>query len=399
MIVRIRGRLRVLAGTLVLGLGMSLAAASPAAANEDGWGDTPGTYTNYSFPAGVTELTEVTWGNTVTTEPGITSYTFWSHQFGFNRGNGAYVGMQTNGGEPQLFLFSVWDVTEARVGSEGSWCQDFGDEGVGMSCRVRFPWQAGHMFAFKVAYEGDGWFGATVTDTTAGTSFKLGSIRTPASAIKTGGMVDWVEYYEWSMPRSTCLGQPYSSAFFALPQAVTPTGAKVTGTVSRLSNNGDCSNVRTESTSGGSVQTLGIENSVRGVVANAAGLCLDSKGVDAGQLAWADDETLARTENAQSVVDTCHQATDQGWVRGADSTLRLINDFCLTAGSSVTITTCGDEPGARRQWSVAADGTLRNVATGLCLTVPPGNGQAGRAVELATCHGTRNQQWTVPAGA
>ena len=49
--------------------------------------------------------------------------------------------MQTNADQTRnLFLFSVWDVTEARVGSAGSWCERFGGEGEGMSCRI---WHSG----------------------------------------------------------------------------------------------------------------------------------------------------------------------------------------------------------------------------------------------------------------
>ncbi|MEK8143227.1 hypothetical protein NKH18_16870 [Streptomyces sp. M10(2022)] len=53
---------------------------------------------------------------------------FWSHQFGFTQGSGAYTGMQSNGGQQRTFLFSLWDATEARAGSEGSYCLDFGGE-------------------------------------------------------------------------------------------------------------------------------------------------------------------------------------------------------------------------------------------------------------------------------
>ncbi|MEU1707580.1 DUF3472 domain-containing protein [Streptomyces sp. NPDC005706] len=101
--------------------------------------------------------------------------------------------MQDNGGEDQLFLFSAWGVTEAKAGTAGSWCQDFGGEATGENCRANVPWKAGNTYTFTVSSEGDGWFGATVTDTTAGTSFKLGSIRTPATGVNTAGMVDWVE--------------------------------------------------------------------------------------------------------------------------------------------------------------------------------------------------------------
>ncbi len=86
--------------------------------------------------------------------------------------------MQTNGrSDTNLFLFSVWDVTEARAGSAGSWCDRFGGEGEGMSCRIWHRWTAGQTYRFHYRSEGSGWWGMTVTNTATGTSFKLGSIE------------------------------------------------------------------------------------------------------------------------------------------------------------------------------------------------------------------------------
>lgn len=386
--------MRRFAALLLTLASMVFALQAPAAADE--WGKTPGTYTRYSFPADAQEFSEVTWGTTVTADPGFTSHSFWSHQFGFNQGNGAYVGLQDNGGEDQLFLFSVWDTSQAKAGTAGSWCQGFGGEGEGMSCRATVPWKQGDAFTFTVAYEGDGWFGATVRNTTSGTSFKLGSIQTPATAIKAAGMIDWTEYYEWSMTRTNCLSQPYGSAFFALPKAVTTAGAQVTGSIKNMTNNGACSFVSTQEVPGGSRQTLAIGNSVRGAITNRAGLCLDTKGIDYAQLEWAEDADLAKAEGASSIVDTCHQRTDQGWVRALDGTLRLVNEFCLTGSSDtgVTISSCGATPGDALKWTAAPDGSLRNTATGRCLT---SDERAGGKVELAKCRGTLQQRWILPS--
>ncbi|RZS32461.1 hypothetical protein EV193_11295 [Herbihabitans rhizosphaerae] len=126
---------------------------------------------NYGFPGGTTELTDVTWSTTPEYDPGYQSNIFWSHQFGFNKGEGAYIGMRSNGGKPRTFLFSVWNAT----------------------------------------------------DTTTGVALKLGSIRNAATAISTGGMVDWTEYFEWNDPRANCYDQPGSAARFGLP---VPTAAR-----------------------------------------------------------------------------------------------------------------------------------------------------------------------------
>ncbi|MET7368586.1 ricin-type beta-trefoil lectin domain protein [Streptomyces sp. NPDC005566] len=398
------GRIVRIAGSaltaLALAAGVGMSTASTAHADEDGVGATPGTYTHYDFPAGTPDLSSVTWRTTVTADPGFTSHTFWSHQFGFNQGNGGYIGMQDNGGEEQMFLFSVWDVNQARPGSSGSWCQDFGGEGTGYSCRMNVPWTAGHTYTFDVTSEGGGWFGATVKDTTAHTSFELGSILTPATGISTAGMVDWVEYYEWSMPRSTCVQQPYSAATFGLPKATTLNNAQVTATATRPENNGNCANVTSTVGPDGGTQVLGIGNSARGAVTNRAGNCLDVEGVDFAQLEWASDADLAAAENRAAVVETCHRRTDQGWVHGADRTLRLVNNFCLTAVPAqpgtvvpVTITTCAGTPGPLTTWTYGAHGSIVNDATGTCLYVPTGT---GHRVELRACTGQADQEWTAP---
>lgn len=43
-----------------------MSTAATAHADEDGWGDTPGTYTRYEFPAGTSDLSSVTWSTTGT---------------------------------------------------------------------------------------------------------------------------------------------------------------------------------------------------------------------------------------------------------------------------------------------------------------------------------------------
>ncbi|WP_326626556.1 ricin-type beta-trefoil lectin domain protein [Streptomyces sp. NBC_01761] len=356
-------------------------------------GTTPGTYTNYSF-SGAPVLTEVTWSTTVLHDPGYTANVFWSHQFGFNQGNGAYLGMQSNGGSSRVLLFSVWDVSEATAGSTGSWCQSFGGEGEGMSCRMNLDWTAGHTYTFKVAAEGGGWFGATVADTTAGTSYKLGSIKTPATAISPSGMVDWTEYFEWNDPRATCYDQPFSDARFGLPKG---NGGTVTATVSSTSNSGNaCAPMtRTDTVSGGTVQNLAIGNSVRGPVTGLAGKCLDASG-------GVSDGTVADLYG-------CSGNDNQAWVKAADGTLRLPSDYCLTAagtgnGAAVLVRDCagtgagGAVTDAGKQWTYnTSTHALVNKASGRCLDVPGSDSTSGTALDLWDCHGGANQQWTVPA--
>lgn len=354
-------------------------------------GTTPGTYTNYSF-SGAPVLTDVTWSTTVLHDPGYRANIFWSHQFGFDKGSGAYFGMQSNGGSKRTLLFSVWDVSEARAGSTGSWCQTFGGEGEGMSCRMNLDWTAGHRYTFKVAAEGDGWFGATVADTVTGSSYKLGSIKTPAAAISPSGMVDWTEYFEWNNSRATCYDQPFSDARFGVP---TGNGGTVTGAVASTSSSDNACATRIDVAAGSTVQNLAVGNSVRGAVTGPAGKCLDAFG--------------GVSDGVAADLYTCSGGANQAWVRAADGTLRLPSDYCLTAdgtgnGAAVRVRDCagtgagGAVADPARQWTY--DGTthaLVNKASGRCLDVPGSDTTNGIALGLWDCHGRANQQWNVPA--
>ncbi|WP_406283257.1 ricin-type beta-trefoil lectin domain protein [Streptomyces sp. NBC_00209] len=359
--------------------------AAPAHAADD-IGTTPGTYTRYSF-AGEPKLTEVTWSTTVLHDPGYRANVFWSHQFGFDKGNGAYVGMQSNGGSKRTLLFSVWDVSEAKPGSAGSWCQGFGGEGEGMSCRLHLDWTAGHRYTFRIAAEGDGWFGATVTDTATSTAYRLGSIKTPATVISPTGMVDWTEYFEWNDSRATCYDQPFSDARFGVP---TGNGGKVTGAVASTTNNGNaCAPMtRTDTAKRATVQNLGVGNSVRGAVEGPGGRCLTSEdGVKDGAVAG---------------LRACKNAKNQSWVRAADGSLRLPSDYCLsTEGALVGVKDCagtgagGAVTDAARQWTYDDSAyTLVNKASGQCLSAYG----KGKELRLQDCEaGSADQRWSVPA--
>ncbi|MFD7714646.1 ricin-type beta-trefoil lectin domain protein [Streptomyces sp. NPDC059814] len=387
--------LRHLSGTVTATVAAAalalLGTAAPTQAAD--LGTTPGTYTNYSF-SGAPKLTDVTWSTTVLHDPGYRANIFWSHQFGFDQGSGAYFGMQSNGGSSRLLLFSVWDVSEARAGSAGSWCQNFGGEGEGMSCRMNLDWTAGHRYTFKVAAEGDGWFGATVADTGTGASYKLGSIKTPATAISPSGMVDWTEYFEWNSPRSNCYDQPFSDARFGVP---TGNGGTVTGTVSATSSsdNACASMTRTDVTADSTVQNLAVGNSVRGAVTGQGGKCVDAFG--------------GVSDGVVADLYTCSGGANQAWVKAADGTLRLPSDYCLTAegtgnGAAVRVRDCagtgagGAVTDQARQWTYdSSTHALVNKASGRCLDVPGGDTTNGTALNVWDCGGGANQQWNVPA--
>ncbi|MCX5397854.1 ricin-type beta-trefoil lectin domain protein [Streptomyces sp. NBC_00102] len=406
-------------GLLATGVLVALGSIGPAdsAQAAGAVGTTPATYTAYAF-TGSPVLTDVSWSTTVRADPGHGSQVFWSHRFAFDGGSGGYIGMQSNGGSGRGFLFSVRDASQAVFGSYGSYCQSFrGEEarqeagekarpgadqaladgpGGETTCRMPLDWTAGHTYAFTVASEGGGWFGATVRDTTAGTSFELGSVLTPATAISAAGMVDRTEYIERNDSRATCYDQPLSIARSGLPTA---NGGALTARVSGTSNNANaCAPMtRTDIAADGTEQILAIGNSVRGAVTGLAGKCLGPRG--------------GFTDGTAAALSTCAGYADQAWVRAADGTLRLRSDYCLAASgtaasSAVLVRDCagtgtgGAVTDSSKLWTYdTATNALVNEASGLCLCVPDANSTDGRTLVVHACTGSPEQRWTPPAGA
>ncbi|MFJ2230015.1 MULTISPECIES: ricin-type beta-trefoil lectin domain protein [Streptomyces] len=369
------------AAVLAAALGTALTTADTAAAS-----DTPGSYTNYGFPSGAGALDNVTFRTTVTKDAGPGSRIFWSHQFDFTAGSSGYTGMQSNGpGQERTFLFSIWDADEAKSGSEGSYCVDFGGEGVGKSCRLRTDWKEGDTFRTRLAHEGDRWFGVTVTNETTGASFKLGSIRAGSTRISTGGMVDWTEYFEWNNPKASCDDQPYSQARFGLPEG--DDGAVTASVASTRTSTSCASRSQVDRVDGGTVQTNGIGNSLRGPVTGLGG-----KVVDGSRNVSGDPAILYGPTGG----------ANQAWTLGGDGALHLAdNGLCLdlkdggTAnGTPVILWDCSG--GANQQWRYE-NGTLRNPVSGRCLDVPDGNAADGTPLAVWDCDGAANQKWTVPA--
>jgi hypothetical protein len=338
---------------------------------------TPGSYTHYAFDPGVAGLRAVDFGITVQTDPGYRANVFWSNQFGVVGGQGGYTGMQSNGGDKRTFLFSLWNATEAKPGSAGSYCLGFGGEGVGESCRMKHEWQAGHKYRFHLAFEGDRWLGVTVTDVTTGQSFKLGSIRAKADEISPKGMVDWTEYFEWNSPLADCNTQPYASALFDLPSG---DGGHAMAHITKTETSKSCTSYTViDTVAGGSVQRNGIGNSLRGPVVDAAHRCAAA---------------ASGAKPAPAVAEPCDSGAKQAWVYAVDRSLRLVDNRCLSVapGQAETVVVAACSGDQAQQW-VAQAGQLKNRANGRCLA-----SSALRApLTTQTCKGGPAQSWQWPA--
>ena len=361
---------------LALGLLALIACAMPASATE-----TPNTYTNYAWPSG-TLLTSIDFNTTVTYDPGHAANVFWSNQFDFEGGGTAYTGMQTNGGKPRNFLFSVWNATEARPGSPGSHCEDFQENGAGKTCGMHFDWKQGHAMRFHLAHEGDRWFGVTVTDLTARTSFKIGSIHTASTRIAIGNMSSWTEYFEWNFDTATCFNQPYSRALMALPVG---NDGRVTASIASTEASGDskkpgaCRSHVTR-TPAGSIQVNALGNSSRGPVLAGNGACLDAFG--------------GGEPGAAAITYVCNDQANQGWVLGANGAMQLMSNVCLDTGrggahARVTVQACDGRSSQKFEYRARQ---LHAGGTNQCLAAHDNEQQ----VTLEPCGPSDQQRWSIP---
>ncbi|MFG2848912.1 DUF3472 domain-containing protein [Kitasatospora sp. NPDC048296] len=377
---RLSGARRLALASGLGAMAIALAGAGTAAADE---GHTPGTYTYYTFPSGTGSLHDVSWTTTPAYDPGYTAEIFWSHQFDFDNQHTAYIGMQSNGGSPRKVLFSAWDTTESKPGSPGSSCKPFGGEGTGQQCSAALDWQADHTYRFKVAATTGGWFDATVTDQTTGTTIDLGSIKTKATGISPDNMVDWTEYFEWNDPRSTCYDQPNSAVTFGLP---TGNAGTVTAAATSTELRDFCKpQAKAELTAQGSTHRNAIGNSARGPLQNGRS-CLTAQGTPG--------------DGTKLTVSDCTPTADRAWVLAPDQTLRLPSNYCLTEQSSTTaVRDCagaaddGKVADPAKQWTYDATArTLRNKKSEQCLTATPD----GTPVTRPCTPGSTDQTWSVP---
>ncbi|MEH1127225.1 glycoside hydrolase family 27 protein [Micromonospora sp. CPCC 206061] len=118
-------------------------------------------------------------------------------------------------------------------------------------------------------------------------------------------------------------------------------------------------------------------------VSAASGRCLD-------------DPRSATANGTQPVIWDCNGAANQRWTVSG-STIQIFGK-CLdapvgaAAGARPVLWDC--HGGTNQQWSLNADGTIRGVASGLCLDVTGAATANGTLVGLWTCNGAANQRWT-----
>lgn len=138
---------------------------------------------------------------------------FYSNQFAFAGGGGGYVGLQSGSpyGNGKLLIFSIWDATIASAGA-GAWCQAFGGEGVGMSCRKEYDWVEGRTYRLRLWRTGADDWSAWILDETTNVSDFLGTIRAPAGSGDLSYNVHWIEWFGSAVGH--CADIPYTMGYF-----------------------------------------------------------------------------------------------------------------------------------------------------------------------------------------
>ncbi|MDQ3932010.1 MAG: DUF3472 domain-containing protein [Actinomycetota bacterium] len=145
---------------------------------------------------------------------------FWAHQFGFDAGDGGYIGIQDgsypNGGK--IALFSIWQANAAS----GPNCGVFSAEGRGYTCRIDpYSWVENRTYRLRVQASGSDdqgkWYGAWVQDVSSSIDSYIGKIRVPLSWGGLQGSTSWSEYFGPAL--KTCAEMPQSTIQWYYPTA------------------------------------------------------------------------------------------------------------------------------------------------------------------------------------
>jgi hypothetical protein len=144
--------------------------------------------------------------------PGDESKYFWAWFYNFDNGDGTYIGLQTTGG-PRMAIFSIWNAVEA----DGPACVAFGGEGDGLSCRLPFNFEPGHVYRTRIRSLSDDWWAGSIIDANTLEEYPIGSIRTrPGVSGIQGWAVSFTEYYGDDVP---CSDIGIAGAWFERPLA------------------------------------------------------------------------------------------------------------------------------------------------------------------------------------
>jgi hypothetical protein len=216
------------------------------------------TYSNFLLPSSA--LNNIDMPLAINIDPGTSAYRFFSEQLAIGNFT-TYLGLQTdmtypnNKGSGKGAIFSIWDASGATPGSLGSWCQSFGNEGTGYSCRMPYNWTAGNTYRLRISQISNNSWTAYIKNMTTGIEVQLGIITLPTTKnpLLLGGITTFTEYYGGDFP--TCCDLKLSQVTWGMP-----TGNNDLFKSAWISNSigpGDCSTLRLSTGTGPTIHSMG----------------------------------------------------------------------------------------------------------------------------------------------
>ena len=220
-------------------------------------GDYQTTYSSFQMRAN--SLYNIDMPLKINVDPGPGTARFFAEQLQIGSYT-AYIGLQTdmrqpNGRVEKGAIFSIWNATSATSGSPGSWCQTFGGEGVGYSCRMPYSWTAGTTYRLRVWQLASDTLGAFIKDMTTNYEVYLGAIKIPSKrSLLQSGLTTFTEYYGGDF--AACNDLKLSRVTWGMP-----TGNNASISSAWWSNSigpGECASLRTSVGRGPTVHSVGI---------------------------------------------------------------------------------------------------------------------------------------------
>jgi hypothetical protein len=216
------------------------------------------TYSNFYLPSNV--MYNVDMPLKINVDPGLRSYRFFSQQFSIGTFT-AYIGLQTdmqysnNRSSGKGALFSIWSATGAMSGSPGSWCQPFGNEGTGYSCRIPYNWTAGNTYRLRVWQITNNSWSAYIMNMSTKIEVQLGTIILPTTKnpLILGGITTFTEYFGGDF--SACSDLKLSQVTWGMP-----TGNNTSLQSAWISNSigqGECASFRQSTGTGPTIHSIG----------------------------------------------------------------------------------------------------------------------------------------------
>ena len=185
---------------------------------------------------------------------------FWSHQFGFEGGDGGYIGLQSNGRRVngtigKTAVFSIFSSGIAGLPAASCSVEQAGFDGYnksGTSCRIPFEWSVGSTYNLKVALlaqdNSGSWWAGTINGQ------EIARIRVPRAwhGLRPSSIM-WTEYF--GPKPNTCKDIPYSRVRFSQPVAngtIRPVGGSPS-----VSTGTDCKNSKVSAVGAGWIHEVG----------------------------------------------------------------------------------------------------------------------------------------------